>query len=160
MFSLIPWRSKDKTGAEPVPAFEHPLARLRNEFEAVFDRMMGRLPVPAEAPDFERFWALDVEDTGKEVVVRAEVPGFEVKEIDVQLSGTMLTIRAQQKKEKREKKEKEVYAEKRYARYERVVPLPEGIDPEKVEAVYRNGVLEITIAKMPEAQGKKIEVKP
>jgi HSP20 family protein len=101
-------------------------------------------------------WGLEMEEKGQEVVIRAEVPGFEASELDVQLTGNLLTIRAEHK-EVPGKEGKPV--ERAYGRFERMLTLPEGIVPEKVAACYRNGVLEVHVPKTPEAQPLHIEVK-
>jgi len=133
---------------------------MRDEFETLFNRFFGNLPLAGDGWDFEHGWALDVDDAGKDVVVRAEAPGFEAKDFEVEMSGNVLHIRAEQKKEeKKEEKDKGGYSECRYARFERFVTLPEYIDRDKVEASYRNGVLEVRVPKTAEAQGKRIEVK-
>jgi HSP20 family protein len=101
-------------------------------------------------------WGLELEEKGQEVVIRAEVPGFEASELDVQLTGNLLTLRAEHK----EVPVKEGEPVKRpYGRLERTLTLPEGIVPEKVTACYRNGVLEVHVPKTPEAQLLRIEVK-
>ena len=85
-------------------------------------------------------------------IVREAVPGFEAKEIEVKISGNLLTVHA-------ERKEKEGETEKVWGELERTVLLPEGVDTEHVEAVYRNGVLEVRLPKLPEAKERRIEVK-
>ena len=109
--------------------------------------------------DQERFWGLDVDDTGKEFVVRAEAPGFEAGDFDVQVTGNLLTIRAEHKQEAEDKKDDYHYQERRYGRFQRSVTLPAGAATDKVEARYRNGVLEVHLPRSPEAQGRRIEVK-
>jgi HSP20 family protein len=156
MFSLIPW-AKDRSGARSGSLVErdsNPFALLRREFDTLFDTFFDRWPA-ALSPG----WGLDMEDSGKEVVVRAEAPGFEAQEFDVQLRGDQLYIRAEHKEEAKEGKEEEKSAASRYGIYERWVTLPSGLDADKVEARYRNGVLEVHLPKTPEALGRKIEVK-
>jgi HSP20 family protein len=160
MFNLTPWRKEEKAGALESRQYNYPLARMREEFESLFDRFFGGLPLGGEGFDFEPCWAFDVDESGKDVVVRAEAPGFEPKDFEVELSGNVLHIRAEQKREEEKKKEKVGYTECRYARFERLVTLPEYTDRSKVEASYRNGVLEVRVPKTAEAQGKRIEVKP
>jgi len=155
MFSLTPWKKGEKGSV--ARRNDYPLARMREEFESLFNRFFGMLP---KTEDFDAGWALDVDDAGKDVVVRAEAPGFEAKDFDVELSGNVLHIRAEQKKEeKKDEKEKGGFTERRFARFERLVTLPEHLDRNKIEASYRNGVLEVRLPKTPEAQGKRIEVK-
>ncbi len=160
MFHLTPFKKGEQAGV-PERRYDYPLARMREEFESLFDRFFGNFPMAGEGFDFERGWGFDVDESGKDVVVRAEAPGFEPKDFDVELCGNVLHIRAEHKAEEKPKdKEKAEYTEHRYARFERMVTLPEYTDRNKVEATYRNGVLEVHVPKTAEAQGKRIEVKP
>jgi len=156
MFNLAPWRNRERRRAA-----EYPLANLQNEFATLFDRFFGTLPLAGKGWDLERSWGLDVDETDKDVTVRAEAPGFEAKDFDVEMSGNELYIRAEKKheEEKKGEKEKGTWAERRYARFERLLTLPEHIDREKIEASYRNGVLEVRVPKTAEAMAKRIEVK-
>jgi HSP20 family protein len=149
MFNLIPSR-KTK---------EQPLARLRDEFGALFDRFFSGLPAPFDTEyGLDRFWGLDVEDRDDEIVVRAEVPGFEVNELDVQLSGRQLVIKAE-KKAASEKTGNGHSEEESYRSFQRSVMLPEGIKAEAIEAKYHNGVLEVHLPKSEEAKPKRISVR-
>lgn len=151
MFGLIPW-TKNRGGAM-VKRDDHPFALLRHEFDSLFDNFLSRWPAPLSGG-----WGLDVDDAGKEVVVRAEAPGFEAQEFDVQMRGDQLYIRAEHKEESKEDKDNGTTSS-RYGVYERWVTLPSGVEADKVEARYRNGVLEIHLPKTPEALARKIEVK-
>jgi HSP20 family protein len=93
-----------------------------------------------------------MEEREKEFVVRAEVPGFEANELVVNLTGNMLTIRAEHKVAREGKEEVE-------RRFERTFTVPTGVIPEKIEALYRNGVLEVHLPRSPEPEGRRIEVK-
>jgi HSP20 family protein len=132
----------------------NPFALLRHEFDSLFDDFFSRWPAPTTVG-----WGLDVEDTGKEVIVRAEAPGFEAGEFDVQLRGDQLYIRAEHKEEEKKSEGEEQSFSNRYGVYERWLTLPSGLDADKVEARYRNGVLEVHLPKTPEAVGRKIQVK-
>jgi HSP20 family protein len=101
-------------------------------------------------------WGLEMEEKAQEVTIRAEVPGFEASELDVQLTGNLLTIRAEHKEAPGKEGEP---VERHYGRLERTLTMPEGIVPEKVEARYRNGVLEVRVPRTPEALPRRIEVK-
>jgi len=126
------------------------------EFETLFNRLF-RLPV-VETPEWNYPWGLTTEEKEKEVVVRAELPGFTPEELFVEITGMMLKVKAEHKPvEEKEKAEKaEVKAERTFE-YE--VTLPETVELEKVEATYRNGVLEVHFPRKPEAVGRRIEVK-
>src|ERR1043166_3675772 len=102
MRSLIPWRRGEGWLTRPG---QHPLARLRDEMESMFEQFFGRWPATVEWGR-EQFWDVDVEEKDNEVIVRAEAPGFDAKEFEVQASGNTLTIRAEHK-EGAEKKEGE-----------------------------------------------------
>jgi HSP20 family protein len=158
MFGLVP-RRRDPKGAALVPGMFSPFDLLREEFASLFDRAFGGWPVPFETPwNFPKPWGFEMEEMEKEVVVRAEMPGFEPAEIEVFVSGDRLTIRAEHKKEVGKKEMKEP-VESSYGRLERTVTLPMGIVPDKIEAAYKNGVLEVHVPRVPEAQPRRIEVK-
>jgi HSP20 family protein len=148
MFGLLPHREREKVG--------YPMTELHDKFKVLYDRIFGGWPVlfePYVAP--ERFWGLEMKEAEKEVVVRAELPGFEPAEVEVELRDNRLAIRAEKKPKVEEKKPPEFA---RY-RYERFVELPIAVVPEKAEACYRNGVLEVHLPKTKEAAIRRIPVK-
>src|SRR5215216_1756585 len=105
MFNLIPWKKQNKDKGRELTLYKgHPLAELRAEFDALFDRFLSRWSEPFGGElGFGRSQALGVEDNDQEVVVKAEVPGFEAGDLDVQVSGNLLTVKAEKKKEKKGK---------------------------------------------------------
>jgi HSP20 family protein len=151
MFDLMPWRQRTQA---VIPHRGDPLFLLRRELDDVFDRVFG--PVAGQEGWENPHWGLEVTPTEKEFVVRAEAPGFEAGDFEVNVAGDVLHIRAERKATE-EKKEEGTFT--RTARLERWVNLPAGTDSNKVEATYRNGVLEIHLPRSPEAIGRKIEVK-
>jgi HSP20 family protein len=154
MFNLTPWKRQNaQRGAE----FGHPMTRFRDEMDSLFNQFFGNWPAALERTfGRDRFWAMDFDETEKEFIVKAEAPGFDAGDLDVSVSGNMLTIKAEKKKESKEKKGREYFEERRF---ERSITLPSGADPDKVEATYHNGILEIHLAKTEDAQRKKIAVK-
>jgi len=156
MFNLMPWR-KDRTAGTMVPE-ALPFALMRPDFAPLFDRFFGRWPL-MDTPELLDYpmWGLKTEETDKEVIVRAEAPGFEVGDFEVELLGDVLLITAAHKpiKGKEEKGKGESYT----AEMKRYVTMPPGIDAAKVEAFYRNGVLEVRLPKTAESLGRRIEVK-
>lgn len=172
----VPVKSEERRGI-----FESPwdsLMSLRNEIDRMFDEIWsGGMLSPFRrhrrglAEPFRGTplaWgtgmpAVDVIDKEKEVEVRAELPGMDEKDIDVRLSDGTLTIRGEKKEERKEGEEGGSYyvSERRYGSFQRSFQIPEGIDRDRVEASFRNGVLTITLPKTPETQqkAKKIEVK-
>src|SRR5689334_13873439 len=161
MFSLTPWKSRtNKTNGNTALARreDNPIVRLRDEFDTLFDRFFGGFPTPW-AGEWGPWsgWGLDVEDEGDHVMVRCEAPGFEAGDFDVQVSGELLTIKAEHQQEKGKKGEQD-YSSRRSS-FVRSVTLPAGIMTDGAQASYRNGVLELRFAKDKEALPKKIEVK-
>ena len=149
MFGLIPRRREKRV--EGFWPYEPPMELLRREFAPLFERMFGHWPSFAETEGVPPYGP-EMEDVGEAIIVREAVPGFEAKEIEVKISGNLLTVHAQ-------RKGKEGETEKVWGELERTVLLPEGVDTEHVEATYRNGVLEVRMPKLPEAKEKRIEVK-
>jgi len=129
---------------------EHPLDRLQRDFDSLL-RMWGGWFAPGET-DFDviRVWDFDVSDKDNEIVVRAELPGFDENEIDVQINNNVLTVRAEE--------EQKGDGQHEYRSFYRAITLPPGIDPDNVKANYRNGVLELHIPKAAEAQPRRIKV--
>lgn len=124
----------------------------------------------------ERFWegdfpglpalgewspAMDVSETKDAVVVKAEVPGMDPKDIQLSLQENTLTIKGEKKqeKEKEEKGEHFYRAERSYGAFARAVRLPVSVDAEKVTATFKNGVLTVTLPKAPAAKGSVIPIK-
>lgn len=131
----------------------HPMHLLREGIDEWFDRLLAN--VPAEAR-LGAFWKTTMEETEKEVVFRMELPGFEVEHIDVRVADHTLVVEAKtpEVKEKKEKKE-----ETPYRFFRRAMDLPAGLDLAKVEALYRNGILEIHVPRLTEVPGRRVEVK-
>jgi HSP20 family protein len=100
-------------------------------------------------------WGLDMDDREDKVVVRAEAPGFEKEDFDVQVNDNQLVMKARHQQELKEDAARQWHQEELF----RTITLPRGIDPERVEAQYRNGVLTVTIPKTEQRKGQKIQIK-
>ena len=99
---------------------------------------------------------MTAEENNKEWMIRMELPGFEPAEVKVEVIGERLAVEAEHKEPEGKAKESNGRA---YAHVKRTITLPPNMEMEKVEAIYRNGVLEIHVPRMPEAVGRRIEVK-
>jgi HSP20 family protein len=152
MFALMPWTKRKMT---PLPKPEFPFGWMPEEFSILFNRFFPELPV-FETAEWPYRWGFTTEEKEKEYVVRFELPGFEPNEVKVELVGERLTVEAEHKEPVKEGKEK---IEAPYAHVKRVLTLPPEYEPEKAEAIYRNGVLEIRLPRKPEVVGRRIEVK-
>jgi HSP20 family protein len=95
---------------------------------------------------------VNMRETDKEVEITAELPGLEPDEIDVVVSDDSITIRAEGDAEREESGNGYILQEREVASFERTIPIPDGVDPEGVQATYRNGVLRVLIPKTADAQ--------
>jgi HSP20 family protein len=132
------------------------LARLEREVEEMFSRL------PAWPwSDRECVWApaVDMIDHDDEIVLRADLPGLDEKDIEVTVQDGTLAIRGQRKEETEEKKEDYYYSERSYGAFARTLTLPATVEADKVKATFKKGVLEVHLPKAKEAKGKKIEIK-
>jgi HSP20 family protein len=153
--TLIPWRNKRDERASGGLA---PLAELRREMDRVFEGFFGSWDDDEAAL---AAWnpAVDVEETDREVTVRAELPGIDPKDLDIRVQGDQLLL-AGEKKECSEKRSGNVYhRESRYGSFRRSVRLPAEVDPAQVTADYAQGVLTVKLHKSPTAVARRIPVK-
>jgi HSP20 family protein len=107
-------------------------------------------------------WAprMDVEETEKEFLVKADLPGVDPKDVDIRVENNVVTVRGR-KEEKKEEKGRNYHRTERFVgQFCRSISLPAGADSDKVSASSANGTVTITIPKKPEAQPKKIAVIP
>lgn len=160
MAELVPSRKKGESAGNGGTLamfrdFPAVVRRMQSEFDELFERFAREWPIAAGGFGKGWHWGINAEDKDDRVVVRAEAPGFEAGDFDVRVSSDRLVLRAAKKAET--KKEGGEYREQ-FECYESVT-LPPGIDKDKIEAVYHNGVLTVTIPKTKEGQGKKIAVK-
>ena len=156
------------------PAEWRPFESLRREIDRLFeDFQVGswRPPSGRTVFDLEPFWhgemswgktpAVDVVNKEKAYEITAELPGMDESNIDVKFSDGMLTIKGEKKEEKEEKKKDYYLSERRYGSFQRAFAVPDGVDTDKIDAQFKNGVLMVTLPKTAEAQKseKKIEIK-
>jgi HSP20 family protein len=134
--------------------------RMRDEIDRVFDRFV-RDPLDYVWQGEGRAWlpALYVTDGEAEVTIKAEVPGMAAKDVDVSISGNLLTLSGHKEEAKEEKGENFYVRERRFGSFHRSIELPEGVDSEKVSAEQDNGVLTVKIPKLRAAKPKHIPVK-
>ena len=132
----------------------------------VFKREMDRLFDRFFEPRWDEFelvgeWAprVDVSETKDAVVVKAEMPGMEQKDINVELENQVLTIKGEKHQEKEEKGERFHRMERSWGAFSRTFRLPAAVEGGKVNATFKNGVLTVTLPKAPTARGTTIPVK-
>jgi HSP20 family protein len=157
---LIPWKKKEEEGQLPVRYEEHPIARLRQEFDELMDRFREDWRSGLMSRWDESRWfgsRVEFDDKKDEYVLTAELPGFEPAEFDVKISGNILTLRAEHKEEGKVKKGNGSY--RRYGSFMESFTLPQGVLSDQINARYHSGMLEVHLPKSEECQAKRIEVK-
>ena len=103
--------------------------------------------------------ALDVYDQRDDLIVKAEIPGLSKEEIDISLEGNTLTIKGEKRKEEEVKEEDYYRSERAYGAFSRSIELPVAVQTDKVNASFKNGVLEIRLPKTEEAKKNVVKVK-
>ncbi len=132
--------------------------RVRREMDRLWDSFLeGGLRKRGE--ESEWLPSLDVAETKNELVVKAEVPGMDPKDIDISLSDGVLTIKGEKRQEKEEKEADYHVIERSYGSFLRSVQLPKEVQSDKISASYRNGILRITLPKSEEAKKKEVKIK-
>jgi len=168
-FELVPWRRR-KAAAPSVWGREaNPFVSLQREIDRLFDEFLEdfglafRWPAPRRRGRMAGglLPSIDVSETDREIEVKADLPGLDEKDIELTLDENILTIRGEKKDEREEKKRDYYLMERSYGSFERSIPLPGNIDPEGVNARFKNGVLTVRIPKKGEEKstGKRIPVK-
>ncbi len=102
---------------------------------------------------------IDMYHTANDMVIKATLPGVKPEEVDITITGDTLTIKGETKAEEKIKREDYLYQEHRYGTSSRSVTLPSGLNTDKAEASFDNGILTLTIPKSEEIKPKQIKVK-
>ena len=155
---LIPWgRHKNKSPSTEDNDSANPLVSLQRDINHVFEDFWHKV---------ESGWtgrrdamgmfgpSTDITETDKSVDVSVELPGMTQDDIDISLSHEALTIRGEKKIEREEERKGVYMSERSYGSFYRTVPLPAGVDADKADATFKNGVLTVSLPKTPEAQAK------
>jgi HSP20 family protein len=152
-----------KPGKSPAPTTTAPFQELERVFEEFLNRRWMR-PSGWEWPRlsdissrFDRqLPSVDIVDGDKEVVVRAELPGIEKKDLDVSIVERTLTIKASTRKEEKEEKENYFRQEIRTGSFSRSVLLPADVNAQKAQASFKGGVLELRLPKARTVKPQKV----
>jgi HSP20 family protein len=143
---LMPWR--------PLGG----LTSLRREMDDLWNQFFTEFPVLKR---HEGEWApsVDISENKESFIVQAELPGVEQKDVNVTISGNMLTVKGEKKKEEEKKDEHHHSVERYYGSFQRSFQLPANVQTDKIEATFDKGVLKVTLPKTEEAKKKEIEIK-
>ena len=133
--------------------------RMRREMDRLWDTFLEGDVRKGSKKDSVWLPSVDVSETKNDVVVKAELPGMDPKDIEVTLSDGHLMIKGQKKHEKEEKDEDYHFVERSYGSFVRAVHLPKEVKHDKISASYKNGVLKVVLPKSEEAKTKELKIK-
>jgi HSP20 family protein len=165
----LPIKTETAPATQPTkPRDWQPFEVLRNQVDRLFhDFQTGFLQAPTYRSllEMEPFWrrdlgfnvtpAIDIVEKEKAFEITAELPGLDAKNIDLQLSDNVLTIKGEKQEEKEEKTKDRYVTERRYGSFRRSLEVPGSVDVDKIEADFKNGLLTVSMPKSPEAQKKQ-----
>jgi HSP20 family protein len=176
---LAPWNwfKKEQEGntlpirrQDTQTQYADPFTQIRQEIDKVFDSAFKGLGFPTIgfgrelSPMAQTDWlkpTLDIGASEKEYTISVELPGVDEKEVQLELINDTLKVKGEKKQQKEEKEKNYYRMERAYGSFQRVLSLPEDADQEKINAVYKNGIMEITIPRKaaPKTEAKQIEIK-
>ncbi|HUJ03892.1 MAG TPA: Hsp20/alpha crystallin family protein [Rhizomicrobium sp.] len=143
---------------------------MRQEMEQLFDRFADFDLAPL-GRGIEHFWprtsgdilpvCVDLSENDKAYTITAELPGIDEKDVNVEITDDLLTLKGEKRAEKEEKNKNHYVCERSYGAFQRSFALPADVDANKIDAKFAKGVLTVVLPKNPKAQpvAKKIEVK-
>lgn len=142
------------------------LTRWEREMDNMMDEFFGRrlrpwLPSIWPRGSEAEFVApsVDVYEEKDDIVVKAELPGMDKNDIEVNISDSALTLKGEKKKEQKIEEKNYYRSERSYGAFLRTVELPKEVQADKIKASFKNGVLEVRLPKTEEAKTKEIKVK-
>ena len=143
---IVPWRSFGE------------ISRFRREMDDLFNRIFGETSLSKIG--LGKWQPLvDISETDTDIIIKAELPGIDAKDVDVSITGDRLTIKGEKQQEKEEKEENRYRSERYYGTYERVINLPASIVENKTEATFDKGILTITLPKVEKIKNKQVKIK-
>jgi len=151
-------------GRSLSPFARDPFSSFRREMDRLFDDFF----IPVEARSFTGgngagaaalSHSIDLDETDKAFELTAELPGLEQKDVELTLRDNAIVLSGEKRQERQEGEGGRRWSERSFGRFERVIPLGGDIDPDKIEAAFKNGVLTVTLPKRAEARAKQIDIK-
>lgn len=137
----------------------HPLAtRSRDPLQTLFDRFFGEM-VPDTWPTQDTLPRTNIAETDQGYEIALEMPGIEEKDLHVHLQDRTLTITAERTDNRKTEGTRWHRVEHRYGQFARTITLPTDAAHQGVEAVFKNGVLTVTVPKAPESRPTRVQIK-
>ncbi|HEU4624313.1 MAG TPA: Hsp20/alpha crystallin family protein [Steroidobacteraceae bacterium] len=143
--SLVPWGRNRDLETSRFAESTSPFLALHREMNRMFDDFFRDFDLPVRSAAWPR---IELREADDQVEVIAELPGLEQRDVELTLQDGVLTLKGQKKIEK----DGTVYSERWEGAFERDIEVGEDVDPDKVKASFKNGVLTVLLPKKPEAQ--------
>jgi HSP20 family protein len=155
--TLVPFRERQELSRPDLNMFES----LQREVDRLFEDFTRGFGPLAATGNGKLAPSMDINETDKQYVITAEMPGLERKDVEISLEDNVMTIRGEKKIDSsQDDKDKNVHVHERsYGVFFRMLELPGPVDPASVQATMSNGVLKVTIPKPARPEAKKIEIK-
>lgn len=136
------------------------LNTIQNEMNRLFNTFFETTGGQGGSPAAGRRWlpAMDLAESGDEFVLRADLPGLSENDVNIEFEDNVLTVSGERKSEHEERIEGYYRLERASGRFSRSLTLPEGVDPEKVQASFDRGVLEVRIPKPEQRKPRKVTI--
>lgn len=133
------------------------LSLLQGDMNRLFERFMGEGSPTLERP---RRWipAVDIVESDGRFVIRADLPGMDPDDVDVEVLDGTLRITGERRSERRSEDAGVARLERSYGRFERILSLPDGVDADAIDATFDKGVLELTVPKPVESTPRRIDI--
>ncbi len=128
---------------------------IRHQMDKMFDEIAGlnrEMTTKTWSP------AVELEDTNDNLILRAEVPGLEGKDLDIQVAREAVSIAGETRYENKSEERGYLRSEFRYGKFQRTIPLPTAIKNDQVKAEFKNGILILTMPKAEEAKNKVVKI--
>lgn len=155
---------------ETQTRYTDPFSQIRQEIDRIFESAFsgfgfpsigfGRELTPMAQSDWLRP-TLDIGASDKDYTISVELPGVDEKDVQLELTNDSLKIKGEKKQQKEEKEKNYYRMERSYGSFQRVLSLPEDVDKDNIKAVYKNGIMNITIPRKaaPKSEIRQIEIK-
>lgn len=132
---------------------------LRERMDRLFEDSLSRIRGEGEEPSFGAWTpAVDIYETADSLVIKAELPGLEKENINIEVKNNSLSLSGERRYEKEIKEENYHRMERSYGHFRRVFTLPATVDQENIKASFKNGVLEVALPKVEKAKPKQIKI--
>lgn len=154
---LVPW-GRNRNVAARYSGDENPFLALHREMNRMFDDFTRGFDLPVAQGGWTGAWPrVELSETDKAVRVVAELPGLQEKDIELTLEDNILTLKGEKKTET----ESPTYTERWHGTFQRSIQLSSEVEPDKIDASFKNGILTVTLPKRPDSEGnaKRIEIK-